>query len=281
MSATAGSLYGIASWRLIASLIVVEGILRLIFIGLGLWAGWPVTVLAWLVVIPGPISLALLLKMLTRQLRGSTQLDVTYRELTWNVARTVLASLSTGVLVSGFPLFLGIVSHGEDPSTMGDLIFVITLTRAPLIITVMALQSFLVVQFRNRREAGTRLLLSISGFVSGVTALALLLAFLVGAPVLDVVAGRVVVQNIWLIVLLVASSGIVALLQVTGAYLLAASHHAAYSTGLAVAAAATVGLLLLPIDLIARVEWSLLVAPLLGLLTHVFFGLVLRRRRNA
>jgi len=107
-----------------------------------------------------------------------------------------------------------------------------------------------------------------------------LLAFWVGAPVLDLVAGRVVVQDIWLVVLFVASSGLVALLQVTGAYLLADSHHAAFSIGLAVAAVTTVGLLFLPVDLITRVECSLIAAPLLGLMTHAAFGIYFRSRRN-
>jgi hypothetical protein len=82
-----------------------------------------------------------------------------------------------------------------------------------------------------------------------------------------------------LVVLFVASSGLVAVLQVTGAYLLAGSHHAAYSTGLAVAALATVGLLLLPVDLITRVEFALIGAPLLGLVTHLAFGFYFRTRR--
>jgi hypothetical protein len=278
MSATAGSLYGVASWRLIAVLIAADGLIRLALIGIGLAVDWPVSTLAWLVVIPIPATLAIFSVLLVRQLRGKSQLDVTYRGLSWNVARTVVASLATGILVSGFPVVLGATSRDVDVATLGDLIFAITLSRAPLIVTVMALQSFLVVQFRNRREGSTRLLLRIAGLVIAVTTAASVLALLVGAPVLDAVAGRTVVQDMWLVPLLVASSGAVALLQVTGSYLLSDSHHAGYSTGLVVAAVATVAFLLLPIDLTTRVEWALLVAPILGLVTHLAFALVLRRR---
>jgi hypothetical protein len=281
MSATAGSLYGIASWRVIALLIACEGLLRLLLIGVALWLGWPVAALAWLVVVPIPAMLALFVIALVHRLRGTTQLDVTYRGLTWNVSRTVLASLATGIVVSGFPVVLGATSVGEDVSTLGDLIFAITLSRAPLIVTVMALQSFLVVQFRNRREGSTRLLLRIAGLVVIVTAAASLLALVVGAPVLDAVAGRVVVHDVWLVPLLVASSGAVALLQVTGAYLLGDSHHAGYSIGLAVAAVGTIALLLVPADLVVRVEVALMVAPVLGLATHLVFALALRRRSRA
>lgn len=278
MSATAGSLYGIASWRVIALLIACEGVPRLIVIGVALWLGWPVAALAWLVVMPIPAMLALFIVALVRRLRGKTQLDVTYRGLTWNVARTVLASLATGVLVSGFPVILGATSAGENVSTLGDVIFAITLARAPLIVTVMALQSFLVVQFRNRRDGSTRLLLRITGLLVIVTVAASLLALVIGAPVLDAVAGRAVVNDAWLVPLLVASSGAVALLQVTGAYLLGDSRHAGYSTGLVVAAVATVGLLLVPAEMIVRVELALMVAPVLGLITHLVFALFLRRR---
>jgi hypothetical protein len=281
MSATAGSLYGVASWRLIAGLIAGDGVLRLMFIGGGLLAGWPVALLAWLVVLPGPATLVILAAVLVRKLRGKTQLDVTYRGLTWNVARTVLASLATGVLVSGFPVVLAATSRGADASSLGDLIFAITLARAPLIVTVMALQSFLVVQFRNRRQGSTRLLLRIFGLVVAVTVASSILAALIGAPVLDAVAGRPVVFDPWLVPILVASSGAVALIQVSGAYLLSDAHHAAYSIGLVVAAVATAGLLLMPIDLVPRVEWALIVAPILGLLTHLAFALVLRRRVRA
>ena len=281
MSATAGSLYGVASWRLIAALIAFDGLLRLVLIGVGLLANWPVETLAWLVVIPIPAALVIFSVFLIRQLRGKSQLDVGYRGLSWNVARTVLASLAMGILVSGFPVVLGATSRGVDVATLGDLIFAITLARAPLIVTVMALQSFLVVQFRNRREGSTRLLFRISGLVLVVTVAASLLAVPVGAPVLDAVAGRPVVFDPWLVPILVASSGVVALLQVTGAYLLSDAHHAAYSVGLLVAAVATVGLLLLPLDLVARVEWALIVAPILGLMTHLVFALVLRRRVRA
>lgn len=278
MSATAGSLYGVASWRLIAALIAFDGLLRLALIGVGLLANWPVATLAWLVVLPIPAALGLFSVALIRQLRGKSQLDVGYRGLSWNVARTVLASLSMGILVSGFPVVLGATSRGVDLATLGDLIFAITLARAPLIVSVMALQSFLVVQFRNRRGGSTRLLLRIVGLVVAVTVAASLLAVPLGAPVLDAVAGRPVVFDPWLVPILVASSGAVALLQVTGSYLLGDAHHAAYSIGLVVAAVATLGLLLVPLDLVARVELALIVAPILGLLTHLGFALVLRRR---
>jgi hypothetical protein len=39
-----------------------------------------------------------------------------------------------------------------------------------------------------------------------------------------------------------------------------------------------VALLLMPLDLVVRVELALMVAPVLGLITHLAFALVLRRR---
>ena len=43
---------------------------------------------------------------------------------------------------------LELTSPGEPRALIGELIFIITLTRAPLIITVMSLQSYFIVQFR-------------------------------------------------------------------------------------------------------------------------------------
>lgn len=269
MSATAGSLYGIGSWKLIAAMIAVDAFIRLAAVGAVLVLDTPVEVYGWAIVAPIPLTLIVVLPWLIRALRNKTQVDTTSRRMSWNVARTILASLATGVLVSGFPAVLQGSAPNVESTVFGDLIFAVTLARAPLIVTVMALQSFLVVQFRNSPDGKQRLLVRIGIILVASTIAASVICFVIGEPLLNFVAGRTVVNDSLFTVGLVVSSGLVALLQVTGSYLVSESRHSAYFLGLVVAAISTVALLEVDLNLIDRVALSLMGAPALGLATHV------------
>jgi len=269
MSAVAGSLYGIRSWALIAVLIAIDAFLRVVAIGLVLALDAPVEVYGWAIVAPIPVTLVVMMPWLIRTLRRQTLVDTTHGQLWWNVSRTVVASLATGVLVSGFPAVLQATTQQANTAALGDLIFAVTLARAPLIVTVMALQSFLVVQFRNSPDSRRRRLIQISALVSGLTVAASAVTAVIGIPVLNFVANHVVVDNVVFIVGLVFSSGLVALLQVTGAFLIAESRHTAYFVGLALAACATFALLQADLSLTESVTLSLIGAPALGLVSHL------------
>jgi hypothetical protein len=269
MSATAGSLYGIGSWRLIAVMVSIDAGLRLAAVGIVLAVDAPVELYGWAIIAPIPLTLISVLPWLVRALRKNSVVDSTFRKLTWNVARTIAASMATGVLVSGFPAILAATTTDVGGARLGDVIFAVTLARAPLIVTVMALQSFLVVQFRDRPQKRRGLLLRIGLVLIAATLVAAGAAFVAGAPVFDFVSGRTVGVDGAFLVVLVASSGLVAMLQATGAYLVAESRHGAYSLGLIAAAVATFGLVLIDRDFDDRVSLSLLVAPALGLAVHL------------
>ena len=276
MSATAGSLYGIGSWKLIAAMIAVDAFIRLAAVATVLVLEAPVEVYGWAIVAPIPLTLIVALPWLIRALRNQTKVDTTSRRLSWNVGRTVIASLATGVLVSGFPAVLQSSSPNVESAVLGDMIFAVTLARAPLIVTVMALQSFLVVQFRNNPDGKRRLLVRIGTILVASTIAASVLCIVIGEPLLNFVAGRTVVNGSLFTVGLVVSSGLVALLQVTGSYLVSESRHSAYSLGLVLAAISTVALLEVDLTLIGRVTLSLIGAPALGLLSHA--AAILMRR---
>lgn len=269
MSATAGSLYGIGSWRLIALMLAIDAGLRLAAVGIVLAVDAPVELYGWAIIAPIPLTLISVLPWLVRALRKNSVVDSTFRKLTWNVARTIVASMATGVLVSGFPAILAATTNGVDGGRLGEVIFTVTLARAPLIVTVMALQSFLVVQFRDHPQKRRGLLLRIGLILIATTLMASAAAFVVGAAIFNFISGRTVGADGIFLVVLVASSGIVAMLQATGAYLVAESRHGAYSLGLIAAAVATFGLLLIDRDFDDRVSLSLLVAPALGLAVHL------------
>lgn len=269
MSATAGTLYGIESWRLIASMIVTDSVLRLVSIVLTVTSTNANTYYGWAIVAPIPITLLAHLPWLIRAIRNKSEVDTTYKNLGRNASQTIIASIATGVLVSGFPAALGASNLDASANELGQIIFAVTLARAPLIVTVMALQSFLVVQFRKNSTHPVGLLFRIGGIVVTTTLLASVMAYFVGIPILNYIAGQTIVTDGALMFALVFSSGLVALLQVTGSYLVAESRHTAYFLGMVIAAVSTIGLLAVDLDTEGRVMLSLVAAPALGLATHL------------
>jgi len=275
-----GSLYGVAQWRSLALMLVVDSVLRLALVGVGNALGLGIVALAWAVAVPFGLTIVLLWPLMRGGLVGRTQLDVGYRAVSWNVARTVGASLSTAVLVSGLPLLLRLVSGDIDEALLGELIFTITLTRAPLIVTVMSLQSLLIVRFRDfPASAGRSLLVVISAIVASAAILAAL-GWWLGPFVLELVSGHPTRIDGALIAVIVVSSGVIAALCATGAAVLAAGRHVLYLFGWVLAAVVTVGILVTPLDFLVRVGAACIAAPLAGIAMHAGW-LIARSRQGA
>ncbi len=272
-----GSLYGITRWRTLALLIGVDGVLRLLIVGAALLFTHDIVVLAWAVAAPFPLVMVTLWPLIRGGFVNRSELDVGYRTLTWNVARTVLASTSTAILVSGLPLILGLAAAGVGKSLLGEVLFAITLARAPLIVTVLSLQSYFLLQFRNHPQTWGRLFLHIQGAIAAGTMLIGGLGWWFGPWAFVVVTGRPTSIESPFIIILVLSSALVGSLCLSGPAILAKGHHFIYSLGWAVAALTTIAVLVLPFDFMTRVNWALLVGPLSGLLVHYVWLLFHRR----
>jgi hypothetical protein len=279
----AGSLYGLSNWRPVAALVSLDALLRLVLVGCVLIFSRDVVLLAWVVAAPFPVVLLVVWAGIRGRFAGTSTIDSPYRTLAWNAARAVVASVSTAVLVSGFPVLLGLVGRGQSAALLGELIFTITLTRAPLIVSVMSLQSYFVVRFRDRPDTWPSLLWRVLVVIAGCAVVVALLGWWLGRPVLHIVSGHPVPISGAIIAVLVISSALVGMLCVTGPAVLARSLHFPYSLGWALAAVATIGVLILPIDFLPRVILALLVGPIAGLLVHGITLLLVRRssRREA
>lgn len=272
-----GSLYGLSQWRSLAFLVATDGLFRLALLGIALIFTRDLPVLAWVVALPFPLTIVVLWRSIRPGLAGRSELDVRYRALTWNVARTVLASVSTSILVSGFPLILGVAGRGEPAHFLGQFIFAITLTRAPLIVTVMALQSFFIVRFRDSPATMWRTFGRVCVVILG-GGLALAIAgLLLGPWALSVVSGTRALISGPVIAVLVASSALVAWLSISGSAVLSRGSHFVYSSGWGGAAAATVLVILLPLPFVVKTEIAMLVGPAVGLLIHLIWLVVSRR----
>ena len=220
-----------------------------------------------MVALPFPLATMMLWPSIRRRFVGTSDIDVGYPQLTWNVARTILAASSTAVLVSGFPLIIGIAGVERPAVEVGQVIFVLTLVRAPLVVSVMSLQSYLVVRFRDAASLGKVFLVAVSA-IAAATVLLLLGALIVGQPIIDFVSGEVSVIPAQSLAIFVVSSGLIALLTVSGAALLGRSRHRAYSCGwLAAAVVSVVTLLGIP-DFSTALFVSVLAGPGAGLIAH-------------
>lgn len=268
VAAACGLMYGTGAWRALALMISVDGIVRLVVVLCVLIAGAGREALFWAVSAPFIMTVLIIVPTMARGL-WQTPLDVGYRALGGNTVRIVLASAATAALIAGFPVILRASEPSASEAVIGPLILVLTLTRAPLVIPVMAMQSYLVVRFRAAPAATGR---RTGVFVAVVMAVSVVLAVLLGliGPALFVgVFGADYALDGTVIAGLVASSGFVAALAITGPALLSRSRHGAVTAGWLVAVAVLVAVLVwMPLPTVERALVSLALGPLVGLAVH-------------
>lgn len=264
-----GAMYGARMWRPLAVAIVLDVALRLLFVGIALLLGAPLTVLAWATVVPLPLVVGTVLVITRGRVLRATELDVGYPGAISNIARTILAAASTGLLVSGFPLLLGVTSRGLAPALLSAVIFALTLTRAPLVVTTLALQGYFIVHFRDATRSVPRAVLAIMAGIAAIGAVLALVAGWIGSDVIVLIAGETFRLQPWFVGLLVATSVSTGWLAITGTAVLARGQHTAYTAGWLAAALAAVGLLLVPGDVLWRSLLALGVGPLPGLVIHL------------
>ena len=268
LASVTGTMYGLRSWRPLALAIVLDVALRLLFVAIGLALGLRVTGIAWLTVIPIGLVVVVVLGITKGSVLTGGELDVGYGAAIANVLRTVVASGATAILVSGFPLLLGVTSPTVQGRMLSAVVFALTLTRAPLVVSTIAFQSYLIVHFRDAKRHIARSLLLIMGGVAGVGIVGSLIAWWVGADLIVWIAGDLFRVDPGFVGLMVASSIPTAWLALSGTAVLARGGHNFYSAGWLVAACVAVALLLLPADIETRALISLSVAPLVGLAVH-------------
>lgn len=269
VAAATGVLYGVSAWRAIAVVIVGDVALRLVGILAALLLHTGMVGVAWATVVPfGIVTLGLGIV-----LRPSGSIRFTFdarrRHLAANILRTVGGGIGISLLVSGFPLAIRVLSSDVPRDTVGVLVYALTLTRAPLVVSVLALQSFLVVVLRERtRRLGPTLALVLAT-VTGIGVVLAAIVFAIGAPIVVLLAGPGFAVAPLELALLVLVSVATAGLAVTGSAVLARGLHGAYVVGWTVAAAVSVGLLVVPGDLGTRVIVALGIGPLVGVALHI------------
>lgn len=265
----AGVFFGLRLWRGVAAMTIVDAVLRLLLVCGALVAGGGPVLLAAAVVLPFPLTLVLLWLLERRRVVGAYSFDVRPPAFAWNAVRAVGGSISMGLLTSGYPLIIGATSRNEPESLVGALVFVITLTRAPLVVPALALQSYVTVLFRDQRGGTRRTLVGVLAAVVTFGAMLALIAYLVEPWLLERIWGQTYVVSATTAAGILLTASLTAALCISGPATLAAKRHGTYLVGWAVAAGVSVLALLLPLDLETRVLVSMAVGPLLGILVHL------------
>lgn len=265
-----GVFYGIGALQSVSALIAVDAILRGAAVILGLVLGAPVGILAVAVTLPFIASVMLVWWASRSTLRGNVFVDASSKTLLRNSLRTVGASAAIGVMVAGLPLVLDVFLQDATSALVASLVLTLTVTRAPLIIPLMALQSYLVVQFRGLHEGLRRRVFLILGCLVAVGLIAASAGALLGPAIVDLVGeGRYQVDGL-VVGVIVGSAALIGMMCVTSAALIALHRHNLYFIGWGVAAMLTIVILAVaPMPALPRALVAICAPAMVGLMVHV------------
>jgi hypothetical protein len=151
----------------------------------------------------------------------------------------------------------------------GAIILAVTLTRAPLLVPLNAMQGNLIAHFVDQRNERLQALIAPALVIGGIGGVGLLAGGLTGPWLLGVGFGLDYYASGALVAWLTAAAVAIAMLALTGTAVVAASLHPAYSLGWVDATVRSKLLLLLPLALETRTVIALLCGPLVGVAIHL------------
>jgi O-antigen/teichoic acid export membrane protein len=263
-----GMLAGTNRWSQYGALMVTDAVIRVavatdtVLVGWGLVGFLWATVagaLAWLMMIGASPSTRAAARLLTP---GGT---ATFLR---GAAHSITAAGASAILVMGFPVLLKLTSS-ELGAEGGVVILAVTLTRAPLLVPLTAMQGNLIAHFVDERTARMRALIAPAALISAIGAVGVLAAGLLGPWLLRVGFGPEYHAGGALLAWLTAAAVTIAMLTLTGAATVAAALHRSYALGWVCATVAAALLLLLPLPLETRTVVALLCGPLVGIGVHL------------
>lgn len=275
-----GVMYGLSLWRAVAILTVLDAVIRAVLLTIAFALQMPSAVIAFGIAFPFGLTAAIVWIRVRKRVVGSFALDVTFPTLAKNVTSTVSAAICMGAMISGLPLLIGLTGRTEDPSVVGAVILAITLSRAPIVVPVIALQSFLIsAVFRDRSRIDGRAVARLLPSAGGAIAVLAVLAAFVGPTIIDLVsAGKFQIDSP-MMATIVVSAGLVAMMCISGPALVALRLHIGNLAGWACAAVLTVICLLVPLELHAKVGTALIFPVVVGFAVH-FVALLSRSSKT-
>jgi O-antigen/teichoic acid export membrane protein len=263
-----GMLAGTGRWSHYGSLMVTDAGIRLMLAVAAFVFDWGLAGYLWATV--GGSLAWLLMLAASPAARSAAQLRTAgavsgFLRGAWH---SIAAAGASAVLVMGFPVLLKATS-GQLGAAGGVVILAVTLTRAPLLLPMTAMQGNLIAYFVDHRSARLRALVAPAAIVVGLGAIGVVAAYLIGPWILRIGFGEDYVTSGALLAWLTFAAVSIALLTLTGAAAVAAALHRAYAIGWVGATLAATLLLTLPLNLETRTVVALLCGPLVGIAVHL------------
>ena len=263
-----GMLAGTDRWTGYGALMVTDAVIRVTVAAATVVLGWRLVGFLWATV-AGAVAWLIML-VASPSARAAARLLTPGGAQTFlrGAAHSITAAGASAILVMGFPVLLKLTSN-ELGAEGGVIILAVTLTRAPLLVPLTAMQGNLIAHFVDARSDRVRALLAPAGIIGGIGAVGVLAAGVVGPWLLRVAFGSQYHASGALLAWLTAAAVAIAMLTLTGAGAVAAALHRAYSLGWVGATVASGLLLLLPLPLQTRTVVGLLCGPLVGIGVHL------------
>ncbi|MEE9243644.1 MAG: hypothetical protein V3U55_06365, partial [Mycobacterium sp.] len=264
-----GALAGANQWSEYGSLMVADATMRVTVAAATFAVGWGLGGYLWATVAGSIAWLFMLFASPTA--RSAAGLVTSVRTVTFlrGVGHSIAAAAASAVLVMGFPVLLKVTSGGDLGAAGGVVILAVTLTRAPLLVPLTAMQGNLIAHFVDQRAHRVKALVMPAAVIGGLGAIGVALAGAFGPWLLQEAFGAEYAADGALLAWFTAAAVAIALLTLTGAATVAAALHRAYAAGWLSATVASTVLLLLPLELEVRTTIALLCGPLLGMAIHL------------
>ena len=270
-----GVLAGVDGWTQYGALMVIDAAIRVAVAVAAFLLGWGLNGYLWATVAGSMSWLLVLLTSRVARRAAAIRTRGTTGTFLSGASHSITAAGASAILVMGFPVLLKATSH-DLGAAGGVVILAVTLTRAPLLVPLTAMQGNLIAHFVDNRRL--RALVGPGVALAGIGASAVLAAGLVGPWLLRIAFGPEYVASGALLSWLTAGAVAIAFLTLTGAATVAAAQHRAYSAGWVAATLAATLLLLLPIELQTRTVIALLCGPLVGIAVHLAALIRLQKR---
>jgi O-antigen/teichoic acid export membrane protein len=263
-----GMLAGTNRWTQYGALMVTDAVIRVAVAVATFVIGWGLVGFLWATV-AGAVAWLIMI-VVSPATRAAARLLTPGGMAAFlrGAAHSITAAGASAILVMGFPVLLKSTAN-QLGAEGGVVILAVTLTRAPLLVPLTAMQGNLIAHFVDARTERLRALIAPATLVGGIGALGVLAAGLIGPWLLRVGFGPDYHAGGALLAWLTAAAVAIAMLTLTGAAAVAAALHRAYALGWVGATVASTLLLLLPLPLENRTVVALLCGPLVGIGVHL------------
>lgn len=264
-----GMLAGVDRWTQYGSLMVTDAAFRVAVAAAAFVLGWGLAGFLWATV-AGSVAWLILL-VLSPATRDAARLAAagSARTFLTGAFHSVAAAGASAVLIMGFPVLLK-ATTGDLGAAGGVVILAVTLTRAPLLVPLTAMQGNLIAHFVDQSHRRLRALVVPAVAVTTIGGVGVVAAWSAGPWLLRSAFGPDYQAAGGLLAWFTAGAVAIALLTLTGAATVAAALHRAYAAGWIGATLAAVALLLLPLDLETRTVIALLCGPIVGIAVHLY-----------